>query len=380
MGLDLSLTESEEMLKATALDFMRRDAPKEVVQKLQETDTGYTEELWRKVVEMGWLGVIIPERYGGTGNPLTSAAVIFEALGSGPLPGPYFSSGILGSLIVLEAGTEEQKERTLPAIAQGGQILTLALTEPEYSWQPGAVETTATGKNGDFVLDGVKLFTLDAQAATHFVVVARTGKEAEPAKGISLFLVDRESAGVSVRRLPGFLTGRTFEVKLNSVKVPRAAMLGNQGEGWLVLKQAIAKSIPVLCAYKVGGCQAVFDMTLEYSRTRVQFGQPIGRFQRVQDMIIEMVTHADAARWTTYEALWKLDTERPAAESVHLAKAVASEAYWQVCTLGHRVFSGVSYSKEHALSFHTRASRALYNHLGEPAYHRQQIAKFLTDC
>ena len=380
MKLDLGFTESEKILRKTALDFMHSDAPKEVVQALQETDTGYTEELWRKVVEMGWLGVIIPEQYGGTGNPLTSAGVLFEALGTGPLAGPYFSSGILGSLIILEAGTEEQKQRILPAIAEGKQILTLALTEPEYSWEPGAVQTTATGKNGDFVLDGVKLFTLDAQAATHFVVVARTGKEAEPAKGISLFLVDRESAGVSVRRLPGFLTGRTFEVKLNSVKVPRAAMLGNQGEGWLVLKQAIAKSIPVLCAYKVGGCQAVFDMTLEYSRTRVQFGQPIGRFQRVQDMIIEMVTHADAARWTTYEALWKLDTERPAAESVHLAKAVASEAYWQVCTLGHRVFSGVSYSKEHALSFHTRASRALYNHLGEPAYHRQQIAKFLTDC
>jgi len=134
MSLDLSLTESEEMLRKTALDFMRRDAPKEVVQVLQDTDTGYTEELWQKAVEMGWLGVIIPEQYGGTGNPLTSAAVLFEALGTGPLPGPYFSSGILGSLIILEAGTEEQKQSILPAVAEGEQILTLALTEPEYSW------------------------------------------------------------------------------------------------------------------------------------------------------------------------------------------------------------------------------------------------------
>ena len=110
MHLDLALTESEEMLKKTALDFIRRDAPKEAVQTLQETDTGYTKELWRKAVEMGWLGVIIPEQYGGTGNPLTSAGVLFEALGTGPLPGPYFSSGILGSSIILEAGTEEQKE------------------------------------------------------------------------------------------------------------------------------------------------------------------------------------------------------------------------------------------------------------------------------
>ena len=146
MKLDLGLTESEEMLRKTALDFMRRDAPKEVIQTLQEADTGYTDELWGKVVEMGWLGVIIPEQYGGTGSSLTSAGVLYEALGTGPLPGPYFSSGILSSSIVLEAGTEEQKQRILPAIAEGKQILTLALTEPEYSWEPGAVQTTATSQ------------------------------------------------------------------------------------------------------------------------------------------------------------------------------------------------------------------------------------------
>ena len=356
---------------------MRRDAPKEVVQVLQETDTGYTEELWQKVVEMGWLGVIIPEQYGGTGNPLTSAGVLFEALGTGPLPGPYFSSGILGSLIILEAGTEEQKQRILSAVANGKQILTLALTEPEYSWEPRTVQTTAESKNGDFVLNGLKLFTLDAQAASHFIVVARTGKEADPAKGISLFMVDSNSDGVSVRQVSGFLAGRTFEIKLDSVKVPRSAMLGAKDEAWPLLEQAIDKSIPVLCAYKVGGCQAVFDMALEYSRVRIQFGQPIGRFQRVQDMIIEMIDHVDAARWTTYEALWKLDTQRPYAESVHLAKAVSSQAYWEVVTLAHRVFSGISYSKEHPVSFHTRASRSLYSYLGEPSYHRQRIAQFL---
>jgi alkylation response protein AidB-like acyl-CoA dehydrogenase len=378
MRLDLTLSESEEMLKKTGLDFMRRDAPKEVIQALQETDTGYTEELWRKAVEMGWPGIIIPEQYGGTGNSLTSAGVLFEALGTGPLPGPYFSSGILGSLIILEAGAEEQKQRVLPAIAAGEQIFALALTEPEYSWEPGAVQTTATSKNGDFILDGLKLFTVDAQAATHFIVVARTGKEADPAKGISLFLVDSKSEGVSVRRLPGFLAGRTFEVKLDSVKVARSAMLGDKDEGWQALKQGIAKSIPVLCAYKVGGCQAVFNAALEYSRIRVQFGMAIGRFQRVQDMIIEMVDYADAARWTTYEALWKLDTQRPAAESIHLAKAVSSDAYWEACTLAHRVLSGISYAKDHPVSFHTRASRSLYNFLGDPSYHRQQLAKLLT--
>ena len=381
MKLDLGLTESEEMLKKAALDFMRRDVPRDVIKSLQDTDTGCNEELWRKIAELGWLGIIIPEQYGGTGNSLTSAGVLYEALGTGPLPGPHFSSGILGSLVVLAAGAEEQKQSLLPKVAQGEIVLTLALTESEYGWEPGAVQTTAASKNGDFVINGIKLFTFDAQAATHFIVVARTGPSrgrVDPAKRLSLFLVDSKAPGVSVRRLPGFLAGRAFEVKLDSVKVPGTALLGEKNKGWPAVKEAMAKAAPVLCAYKVGGCQTVCELALDYSRTRVQFDMPIGRFQRVQDMIIEMVTHADAARWTTYEALWKLDTRRPAAESVHLAKAVASEAYWEICTLAHRVFSGVSYSREHPASFHTRASRALYHYLGDPAYHRQQLGKLLV--
>lgn len=378
MSLDLNLNEDEEMLRKAALDFLKRDAPNEVIQKLlEQTDTGYTDELWRTTVEMGWLGIIIPEQYGGTEFPLTSAGVLYEALGAGPLPGPHFSSGILSTQILLEAGTEEQKQEILPAIAEGKQILALALTEPDYGWDPVLVSTTATSKSGDYVLDGVKLFVMDAQAATKFIVVARTDKGSDPAKGISMFLVDRETEGVSITRAPGFMTGRTFEVKLNSVKVPASAMLGSKGEGWAPLGQAIEKSIPILCAYKVGGSQAVFDMTLEYSRVRVQFGQPIGRFQRVQDLIIAMVTHLDTARWATYEALWKLDTKIPATESVHLAKVLSSKGYWEVCTLGHQVFSGIGLSRENALSFHTRTSRSLYHFLAEPSYHRQRIAQLL---
>jgi alkylation response protein AidB-like acyl-CoA dehydrogenase len=378
MSLDLSHTEFDEMLKNAALDFMRRDATKLVIQDLLNTDTGCNADLWKKAVGMDWMGVIIPEEYGGTGNSLTSAGVIFEVMGTGPLPGPYFSSAILGSLIVLEAGSKEQKQTILPEVAGGGTVLSLALTEPEYSWEPGVISTSAESSDGDFVINGMKLFTFDAKAATHFIVAARTGKEDDPEKAVSLFLVAGNTHGVSVRRLAGFLSGQVFEVKLDSVKVPRSALIGKINEGWAPLKAAIGKAIPVLCAYKVGGCQAVFDMALEYSRDRIQFGRPIGRFQRVQDMIIQMVNHADSARWTTYEALWKLDTGKPALESIHLAKAVTSEAYWQICTLGHRVFSGISYSKEHSLSFHTRTSRHLYNFLGDPAYHRQKIAQLLV--
>jgi alkylation response protein AidB-like acyl-CoA dehydrogenase len=378
MALSLDLTEIEDMVKDTALKFLRRDVSNETLQALLETDTGHTEDIWQKAVSMGWLGIITPEEYGGTGGSVTSAGVLFEALGSGPLPGPYFSSGILASSILLAAGSEEQKTRYLADIAAGEKVLTLALTEPAYSWEPASVVTTAVPRGDDFVLDGVKLFIPDAGAASHFIVVARTGNSSAAGKNLTLFLVEKRAPGLSVRRLPGFLSGMTFEVKLDAVKVPKYAVLGAVDEGWPELTAAIGKAIPVLCAYKVGGCQSLMDQAIEYSRVRVQFGKAIGQFQRVQDLIIAMLHHLEAARWTTYEALWKIDAQRPHAESVHLAKALASQAYWECSTLAHQVFSGISYSVEHAVSFHTRASRSLYNFLGEPAYHRQKLAALLT--
>jgi len=375
MGLDLKYSESEQILRKSALDFLKRDAPKEVVQVLQETDTGITDELWQKVVNMGWMGIIIPEAYGGVGGTLTNAGVLFEALGTGPLPGPYFSSGILGVSILLEAASEEQKQNILPDVAEGRIILALALTEDSYRWEPDAIRLSAEEKDGEYILNGKKLFVLDAEAATHLIVAARSGKESDPSKGITVFLVDKKTPGVSVRRLPGFLSDRNFEITLDSVKVPQSAVIGTAGQGWTPLKTGIDKSIPVLCAYKAGACQALFDATMDYARTRIQFSQPIGRFQRVQDLIIEMIDHMDAAKWSTYECLWKIDNGISAQDSIHLAKAIS--AYWQVTNQAIKVFSGISYSREHYVSFHVKASRGLYNFLGEPTYHRQKLAELV---
>jgi alkylation response protein AidB-like acyl-CoA dehydrogenase len=189
-------------------------------------------------------------------------------------------------------------------------------------------------------------------------------------------VIDKKLPGVSVRPLSGFM-GWCYEVKFDSVKVPGSAVLGGLGAGHKPLGQAIEKAIPILCAYQVGGCQAVFEMSVERSQTREQFGTPIGRFQRIQDHIIDIANHLDAARWTTYEALWKLDTGKPARESVHMAKAVTSEAYFQACTSAHYVHGGIGYSESFGLTLHTKMSRGLYHQLGDPRHHRRQLAGLL---
>jgi alkylation response protein AidB-like acyl-CoA dehydrogenase len=235
----------------------------------------------------------------------------------------------------------------------------------------------ASQQQGQYVLNGVKLFVYDAQAATHLLCAVRTGRANGSSSGITLLLVDARTPGVAVRTLPGWM-GQVHEVRFDNVRVPPSALLGSsEGQGWEVIEAAALQAIPVLCAYQVGSCQAVFDMAVAYSRTRVQFGQPIGRFQRVQDHIVGMVNQLDAARWTTYEALWKLDAGRPAASSVHLAKAVTSEAYLKVCDGAHEVHAGVGVIREYGLTLHTQRSRALYHLLGDARYHRRCLADAL---
>ena len=372
--MDLSLTESQKMLKDTARSFMEREAPKDAIVAWQRSETGYSPELWETASRLGWLGILIPLEYGGSDSALTDAAVLYEELGRGPLPGPFFSSGVLGALTVMEAAAEEQKRQILPVVAQGRTVLTLAVTEPDVQWSPMGVALAAERRTGGYALNGVKLFVPDAVAATHLIVAVRTGEGAEQ---ISLLLVDKETPGVSVRNLPGFL-GWQAEVKFENVVVPASALLGGrENEGWAALQRALERAIPVLCAYTVGGCQAVFDMSVAYSQTRMQFGVPIGRFQRVQDHIIKLVNHLDSARWTTNEALWKLDSGHPATASVHMAKAVASEAYLEACNAAHEVHAGIGSAIEYGLVPHTLMSRTLFHYLGDPKWHKRRMADAL---
>jgi alkylation response protein AidB-like acyl-CoA dehydrogenase len=373
--MDLALTESQEMLRGIARSFMERETPKDAIVAMQKAESSLDPDVWRKASDLGWLGILIPVEYGGSGSNVSDAAVLYEELGRGPLPGPFFSSGVLGALTVLEAGTEPQRRELLPAVARGERVLTVAVTEPNTSWGAAGITLRPQRKNGGYALNGTKLFVSDATAATDLIVAVRTG---DGANDVSLLHVDANAPGVTRRRLPGFLSWQC-EVAFDNVTVPKAALLGAaEGQGWAALERALVKALPLLSAYMVGGCQAVFEMSVAHSRTRVQFGQPVGRFQRVQDHIIRLVNHLDAARWATWEALWKVDSGRDAAASVHMAKAVASEAYLDACNAAHEVHAGQGVLVEYGLPAHTQMSRTLFHYLGDPRWHKRRMADALS--
>ncbi len=365
--MDLQLTETQNMFKKVASDFVRAEAPSHVLtQWFLKRETSQI-DLYRKAAGLGWSGMVIPEQYGGAAASFTDCAVVFEELGRGPLPGPFFSSGVLGAQLVLEGAAEEQKKSLLPAICSGKSIVVAAITDKGAHWGPESVETRLTRTSGGLVLDGAKRFVFDAEAATHFICAART-----ESGGIALVLVDRGTPGVSITPQVGYLAS-VAEVHFDRVQVAGANLLGEIGAGWRILDAALEKAMPILCAYQVGACQEIFDFTAEYTRTRVVFGQPIGRFQRVQDHCVDLSIHLDAARYVTYETLWRLDSGQPAAASSHEAKAVASEAYYQVCNFAHMVFAGPGTDYQHPLMAHSVMAHTLYQYLGTPLQHKRKM-------
>ena len=369
--MDLALTEPQEMLKSAARSFIEREAPPHTIVALQKTESGLVPELWRKACDAGWLGILIPAEHGGSESSVTDAAVLHEELGRGPLPGPFFSSGVLGALTVMEAGRDEQRRALLPRVATGDAVLTVAIAEPNTSWGAQGVTLRAQRAGDRYRVDGTKLFVSDATSATHVIVAVRTG---DRPTDVSLVLVDARAKGVRARRLPGFLSWQC-EVTFDGAE---AQLLGaGENHGWAALERALLKALPVLCSYMVGGCQAVFEMSVAHSQERVQFGVPIGKFQRVQDHVIRVVNHLDAARWTTAEALWKLDRGRPAGAAVHMAKAVTSEGYLEACNAAHEVHAGQGSLIEYGLVAHTQMSRTLFAYLGDPRWHKRRMADSL---
>lgn len=367
--MDLSLNEQQQMLKQGVKDFLDRDATREAILDLESTDLGYSRDIWQTGTEIGWLSMVTPNAYGGVGMDLVDVAVVFEELGRGPVPGPFFSSGVLAPLIINEAGTEEQRERYLPALAAGERVCAFASTEPDWSWGWNSVQLRATPqRDGGYTLDGTKLFVFDALGADDLIVTARADGDVIAAIGPAT------APGVTVRRMRGFLTSECA-VQLDGVNVGAESVLPG---GTAALDRALMRATPVLCAQLVGGAQQVYEMSVEYSRARRQFGQPIGRFQHVQNHIVQLVNAVDGARWTTYEALWKLDEKKPGAEvSVHLAKICASEGYIEATNYAHEVHAGVGVMREYGLTLFTCASRSLYHALGDPRWHRRQLGDLL---
>ena len=373
--MDLGFTEAQQMLKNSAREFLEQECPPTYVRDMEEDERGYTPEMWRKLAELGWLGMVIPEEYGGLGQTMLDLTILLEEIGKAMLPGPFFSTVVLGGLPILEAGTDAQKKEFLPKIAEGQTIFTLALTEPSAKWDASGVETTANRSGDNYVINGTKLFVTDAHVADYLIVVARTRQSEDPRQGITLFLVPRTASGISQTLLKTIASDRQSEVVLQNVTVPASSVLGKENEGWPVIEKVLQYGAIGKCAEMLGGVQTVLDMTVEYVKQRVQFGRPIGSFQAIQHHCANMATDVEGSKYITYQAAWRMAEGMPAAREVAMAKAWVSDAYRRVAALAHQSHGAIGFTKEHNLQLYTRRAKAAELAFGDGDFHREAVAE-----
>ncbi|MDY7019005.1 MAG: acyl-CoA dehydrogenase family protein [Chloroflexota bacterium] len=372
--MDFNFNEEQEMLRRMARDFLTEECPKSLVREMISDEKGYYPELWRKMAELGWMGLMLPEKYGGSGGGFLDLIVLLEEMGRACLLGPFFSSVVLGSSIVIEAGDEIQKQDLLPLIAKGDIIITLALTEASVDYNPASVSVRAKLDKDEWIIDGTKLFVPDAHIADHIICVCRSA-DSMGEDGITLLLVNAKSPGISVVPLQSFTGDKQCEVIFDKVRVPQQSTIGEVNKGWEYIGRLLQKAAVAKCAQMLGGAQQVLEMTIAYAKERVQFGRPIGSFQAIQHHCSNMMTDIEGSRLLTYRAAWMLTERLPCAKEVTMAKAWVTDAYKRVTILGHQAQGGVSVMEDHDMPLYSKQMASWGPAFGDATFHRKMLGQ-----
>ena len=370
--MDLSFSESQQALRKSARDFFQKECPKSLVRAMEKDEKGYTPGLWKKMADLGWMGLIVPEQYGGVGGDYLDFVILVEEMGRACLPAPFFSTA-LGAMFLIEAGTDEQKKRLLPQIASGESIFTLALNEVESQEDPGSIAVKAALKGNSYLVNGTKLFVPFAHVADYIICAARTKRSGSPEDGITLFLIDGKTPGITLTPLKTIAGDKQSEVVFNNIKVPKVNIIGQPHRGWAVAKNVLQKAAVAKAAELVGIAQQSLEMAVSYAKERVQFGRPIGSFQAIQHHCANMLIDVDGSKLMTYKAAWMLSEGIPCDIEVAAAKGYASDACRRVTALAHQVFGGIGVIIDHDMPLYYTRAKVAEVAFGDARHHREVI-------
>jgi alkylation response protein AidB-like acyl-CoA dehydrogenase len=376
--MDVLLNEEEQMLKNLAREFLEKECPPDLARAMEADDLGYPPALWRKLADLGWLGLALPEAHGGQGLPLAYLGLIFEELGRAIAPIPLHST-MTAALTIAREGTEAQRREVLPAVARGDMVLTWAFTERDPRFLPGTVQTQAVDRGDHFLVSGAKMFVDNFPAAQKCLVACRTAPGSSGAEGISLLLVDTQSPGISQTPLSTLAKDKQSQVVFHQVRVPKSNLVGKLDQGWPVVEGMLDRATALLCAQMVGATRKDAEMAIEYAKNRVAFGRPIGAFQSIQHLCADMIIWVDGGQLLTYEALWRMDQGLPASIEVSQAKAFCNDKCEAVVRSSQVIHGGIGFMVEFNLHLWFRRVSAWTMRLGTSFEHRARIARGLLD-
>ena len=321
--VDFGLTKDQQLIQKFVRQFLEKECPKDRVRELKTDEKGYDPGVWEKMVELGFVGLAIPEEYEGMGGDYLEVMIFMEEAGRNLFPSPFFATVALCALPIERFGSNTQKQLVLPAIA-GGQIWTLALMEASADFEAADIELTAEKEGDAYVLNGIKQFVPFAGAAEKFLVVGRTGTEGGAEAGITVFMVDAASPGISLDLIPTAARDQRFEVRFDSVRVAATDIIGRANQGWEIIEYLLQVATVLKCAEMSGGAQAVLELTRRYARERVQFGKPIGSLQAIQHKLANTFIAVEGLKNLVYEAAWHINIGKPITELVSMVKVKAN--------------------------------------------------------
>lgn len=366
--MDLNLTDEQRMLGETARAFLAEHSPTSVVRELEQTSAGFSLGHWRAVARLGWTGLLLPERYGGAGRGLADLVVLCEEVGRALFPSPLLASMVQAALPVVWTGTEEQRRRWLPPIADGSLVASLALVEPgaRDEWQDPA--PALRSRPDAFELSGTKILVPFAGDAGLLLVTARSG-EGAPA----LVAVEPADGSVECRRMNVTGGEPLYEVTFNHT---RGELIGTTpGAIRGAIDRALDYAAVAGLASMIGAAERVLEMTVAHAKSREQFGRPIGEFQAVAHRCVDMRSDIDACRYLAYQAAWSLDAGRDSELAIGAAKSYGNEALRRIFANAHQVHGAIGFSAEYDLQLFTRRVKAFELSLGSAARHRERVAR-----
>lgn len=354
--MDLDFTEEHEMLRDMVRGVCAEYSPLEVVRECENDERGYPKALWEQLVELGLVGILIPEEYGGQGQTLLEAAIVYEEFGRSLAPVPHFHSAVLCAGALAIAGSEAQKKEWLPGIASGERILTPAWLEPRNGFGPKGVQLRAEPDGDGFVLSGTKMHVNFARVADRLLVLARTGDGLED---VDLFIVDPNASGVTLSQRFNLGSETTFRVDFEGVRVSEADRIGAAGSGWTTWNTVMLDGIVLAAAQAAGGAKAALEITIDFAKTREQFGKPLGAFQSISHYLADAATQIEGGSTLVYDAAWSRSIGKDTKLMAPLAKLFMCHAYRDVTAMCQQVWGGVGFTIEYDIQLYFRRAKQL---------------------
>jgi alkylation response protein AidB-like acyl-CoA dehydrogenase len=374
----LVLNEEQVMLKESAAGFLAENATVTHLRALRDSNSerGFSDDVWNEMVQMGWAGIAIPEAFGGLGYGYIGLGLLLEQAGRNLSASPLQSTVLVAATLIGELGSSQQKEELLPAIAAGQKLISLALQEgPHHAPQQSAL--SATLNEGDYILSGTKLMVLDAVSAHTFIVIARTSGTPGEEQGLSAFLLDAGTAGLTVERRSLVDSRSVGALVCDNVRVPAANLLGAPGSAWVGLNRALDIANIGLASELLGVSTEVFERTIAYLQERKQFGRVIGSFQGLQHRAAELFAELELARSIVLKALHTVDDgDQELSLIASAAKAKLCEVAQRATNEAIQMHGGIGMTDEYEIGFFIKRARVVQHTFGDYNYHLDRFAHF----